>query len=255
MKPLFKVSLLAATVLASAGCQQAKAATAQGDQVQAVAEKAVHFRTDEDKAAYAIGTSFANHLKYNLQAPQEMGVNLKEDLVLKGIQDVFAGDVKLTEEEVQGALETLDKQLAQKMQEQAAERAAEAEKIKQAGDAFRAEFEKQSGVVKTKSGLLYQVLTDATGEKPSETDTVEVHYVGTLIDGTKFDSSYDRGQTASFPLNRVIAGWTEGLQLMPVGSKYKFVIPSELAYGEQDSPTIPANSTLIFEVELVSIGE
>ncbi len=124
---------------------------------------------------------------------------------------------------------------------------------KKAGDDFRAEFEKQEGVVKTESGLLYKVETPAEGEKPKDTDTVQVHYKGTLIDGTQFDSSYDRGEPATFPLNRVIPGWTEGVQLMPVGSKFKFVIPPELAYGDQDTPSIPANSTLVFEVELLKI--
>ncbi|EKO3989065.1 FKBP-type peptidyl-prolyl cis-trans isomerase, partial [Vibrio fluvialis] len=109
------------------------------------------------------------------------------------------------------------------------------------------------GVKKTSTGLLYQVLTPAQGDSPKDTDTVQVHYKGTLTDGTQFDSSYDRGEPATFPLNRVIPGWTEGVQLMQVGSKYKFVIPPELAYGEQDTPTIPANSTLVFEVELLKI--
>ncbi len=252
MKPLFKVSLLAATVLAVVGCQAEEETVQQKEQVQAVAERAVHFKTDEDKAAYAIGVSFGNNLKSNVESTAEIGVEIKKNLVLKGIEDAFADDKKLTEEEIRTALETLDKNIAEKVQAQADAKAAEAKK---AGEEFRAEFEKQEGVKKTESGLLYQVLTTAEGKKPLETDTVEVHYVGTLIDGTKFDSSYDRGQTASFPLNRVIAGWTEGLQLMPVGSKYKFVIPSELAYGEQDTPTIPAHSTLVFEVELFSINK
>ncbi len=136
------------------------------------------------------------------------------------------------------------------MQEQYAAKAEEAKKV---GEEFRAEFEAQEGVMKTDTGLLYQVLTEGEGEKPSAEDVVQVHYKGTLIDGTQFDSSYDRGEPATFPLNRVIPGWTEGVQLMGEGSKYKFVIPSELAYGEQDTPTIPANSTLVFEVELLKI--
>ncbi|EGA71044.1 FKBP-type peptidyl-prolyl cis-trans isomerase [Vibrio sinaloensis DSM 21326] len=255
MKSIFKVSLLAATVALAAGCQKeeepkTETAPAAVEQVQAETGKAVHFKTEDDKAAYAIGVSFANYLSTSLDKPSEIGITLNKDLVLKGIEHVFAGNPELNEEETRAALESLDKRVAETMQKQAAEKAAAA---KADGDKFRAEFEKQEGVVKTDSGLLYQVMTPAEGEQPKDTDTVQVHYKGTLIDGTQFDSSYDRGEPATFPLNRVIPGWTEGVQLMPVGSKFKFVIPPELAYGEQDTPTIPANSTLVFEVELLKI--
>ena len=108
-------------------------------------------------------------------------------------------------------------------------------------------------MITTASGLKYEIMTMGNGEKPNSTDKVEVHYHGTLEDGTVFDSSVDRGQTITFPLNRVIKGWTEGLQLMPVGSKFKFTIPPELGYGSRDLGTIPPNSTLIFEVELFNI--
>jgi len=251
MKSLFKVSLLAATVVLAVGCQKDEAPKADAKPAAAEQTKAATFKTDDEKAAYAIGVSFANYLNTSLDKPREIGIDLDKNLVLKGIQDVFAGKAELNEEDTRASLESLDKRVSEKMQAQAKEKAA---KNKEAGDKFRSEFEKQEGVKKTKSGLLYQVITPADGEKPKETDTVEVHYKGTLIDGTKFDSSYDRGQPATFPLNRVIPGWTEGVQLMPVGSKFKFVIPPELAYGEQDTPTIPANSTLVFEVELLKIN-
>ncbi|RZR09474.1 FKBP-type peptidyl-prolyl cis-trans isomerase [Vibrio vulnificus] len=253
MKSVLKVSLLAATVMLAVGCQKEEAkpaAAPQAEQVQAETGKAVHFKSEDDKAAYAIGVSFASYLSASLDKPSEIGINLNKDLVLKGIEHVFAGNPELNEEETRAALEALDKRVAETMQKKAAEKA---EAAKKAGDEFRAEFEKQEGVVKTDTGLLYQVITPAEGEKPKDTDTVQVHYKGTLTDGTQFDSSYDRGEPATFPLNRVIPGWTEGVQLMPVGSKFKFVIPPELAYGAQDTPSIPANSTLVFEVELLKI--
>ncbi|EJE8549373.1 FKBP-type peptidyl-prolyl cis-trans isomerase [Vibrio vulnificus] len=253
MKSVLKVSLLAATVMLAVGCQKEEAkpaAAPQAEQVQAETGKAVHFKSEDDKAAYAIGVSFANYLSASLDKPSEIGINLNKDLVLKGIEHVFAGNPEVNEEETRAALEALDKRVAETMQKKAAEKA---DAAKKAGDEFRAEFEKQEGVVKTDTGLLYQVITPAEGEKPKDTDTVQVHYKGTLTDGTQFDSSYDRGEPATFPLNRVIPGWTEGVQLMPVGSKFKFVIPPELAYGAQDTPSIPANSTLVFEVELLKI--
>ncbi len=249
MKSLFKVSLLAATVMLAVGCQKDEAPKADVA-APAAQEQAVTFTTDDDKAAYAIGISFANYLNTSLDKPREYGIELNKDLVLKGIEHVFAGKAELSDEDTRAALEALDKRVNDSMQAQAAEKA----KVnKEAGDKFRSDFEKEEGVKKTESGLLYQVITPAEGEQPKDSDTVQVHYKGTLTDGTQFDSSYDRGEPATFPLNRVIPGWTEGVQLMPVGSKFKFVIPPELAYGEQDTPTIPANSTLIFEVELLKI--
>jgi FKBP-type peptidyl-prolyl cis-trans isomerase len=122
-----------------------------------------------------------------------------------------------------------------------------------AGDAFRAENGKKKGVTTTASGLQIETVKEGTGEIPKPTDTVKVHYTGTLIDGTKFDSSVDRGQPATFPLNGVIKGWTEGLQLMKVGGKAHLVIPPEIAYGAQGGGPIPPNSTLIFDVELLEI--
>ena len=133
-----------------------------------------------------------------------------------------------------------------------AEKAAEENKVK--GETFLAENKTKSGVTTTESGLQYKVITEGTGEKPSADDQVTVHYQGKFVDGTVFDSSYERGEPMTFPLGGVIRGWTEGLQLMPVGSKYILWIPAELGYGMQPpSPTIPPNSMLEFEVELLEI--
>lgn len=123
----------------------------------------------------------------------------------------------------------------------------------EAGQKFLAQNKTKAGVKTTASGLQYEVITEGTGPKPTATETVEVNYMGTLLDGTEFDNSYKRGQPISFPLNRVIAGWTEGLQLMPVGSKFKFYIPYNLGYGLNGNGAIPGGSTLVFEVELLSI--
>ena len=129
----------------------------------------------------------------------------------------------------------------------------EAEKNIAEGKKFLEDNAKRDGVTVTDSGLQYEVLSEGKGDKPKAEDVVTVHYVGTLIDGTEFDSSIARGEPTSFPLNQVIPGWTEGVQLMPVGAKYKFVIPSDLAYGENGASTIPGNAVLVFEVELLDI--
>lgn len=271
MKPIFKVSLLAATVLLAVGCQKEETKapeTEAATQVEQTTDAAksdtantAEFKTEDDKAAYAIGLSFAQYLSQSMAKQSEIGLDLNQDLILEGIQDAFAEKGKLSDDELKATLESLDKRVAAQMEEKAkadAEKAkVEAEKNKKAGDEFRAKFEKEDGVTKTDSGLLYKVLTPAKdgAASPKATDTVVVHYKGTLIDGTEFDSSYKRNAPATFPLDRVIPGWTEGVQLMKVGEKAEFVIPPELAYGEQASPSIPGNSTLVFEVELKEIKD
>ncbi len=251
MKSMFKVSLLAATIMLVAGCQEeAKQAEVTAQAQATETAKTLEFKNEDEKAAYAIGVSFANYLSASLDKPKELGVELNKDLVLKGIEHAFADSSEMSEADARKALEDFDKRLNDLAASQAAEKSAA---VKKAGDDFRAEFAKQEGVKQTESGLLYQVITEGTGASPLATDTVEVHYKGTLTDGTQFDSSYDRNEPATFPLDRVIAGWTEGVQLMKEGAKFKFVIPPELAYGENDTPTIPANSTLIFEVELLKV--
>jgi FKBP-type peptidyl-prolyl cis-trans isomerase FkpA len=169
---------------------------------------------------------------------------------MRGFEDALAGNAKIDEEKIREVLTALDESVRTKQEEKAK---VESEKSKVEGEKYLAENANKEGVMVTESGLQYEVLSQGEGAKPVATDVVKVHYKGTLLDGTEFDSSYSRNEPTTFPLNRVIPGWTEGLQLMPVGSKYKFTIPSDLAYGDRDLGKIPANSTLIFEVELLEI--
>ncbi|MCB1089313.1 MAG: FKBP-type peptidyl-prolyl cis-trans isomerase [Verrucomicrobiae bacterium] len=198
-------------------------------------ESAPKPETQEQKFGYAYGNAVARQLKKG-------GIPIDLDQFAQAMRDVFAGkESVLTDAEVEATFEKA-RQLAEQ---------AKAE----AGKAFLAENGKKEGVKTTASGLQYEVIKEGTGSAPAATDTVKVHYRGTLIDGTEFDSSLNR-EPISFPLNRVIPGWTEGLQLMKVGAKYRFAIPYNLAYGEAGSPPdIPPFSTLVFEVELLGIGE
>jgi FKBP-type peptidyl-prolyl cis-trans isomerase FkpA len=182
---------------------------------------------------------------------------IKDDIDIKVVEQALEQTLKgdktsLTQEE---ALQVRQAYMQQMQSKRVAEQKAAAEKNKSEGSAFLAKNKSKSGVKTTASGLQYEVEKEGTGPKPKATDTVKVNYLGTKIDGTKFDSSYDRGQPATFPLNGVIKGWSEGLQLMPVGSKYKFYVPADLAYGENAPGPIGPNATLIFEVELLGIED
>ncbi|TEW54605.1 FKBP-type peptidyl-prolyl cis-trans isomerase [Psychromonas sp. RZ22] len=247
MKNVFKVSLLAAAVAFTVGCN-AKDEPATTAQTQEAA--AVTFKSDNDKAAYAIGASFSRYVETTLDKQAEFGMELDKEVILEGISDTLRGKSKLTDEDTIQTLKAYDarvQEAAQKAQQEAAEKAAADAK------AFLDKNAKAEGVTVTESGLQYSVITKAEGPKPSADDLVTVHYVGTLIDGTEFDSSISRGEPVQFPLNGVIPGWTEGVQLMSVGEKYKFVIPADLAYGEKGAGPIPPGATLIFEVELLAI--
>jgi FKBP-type peptidyl-prolyl cis-trans isomerase len=204
--------------------------------------------SDMDKAAYAIGFDIGSSLK-----DQDV-TDLNLDLVYKGMADAQSGtDTLMTQDEMMEALQTFQTTMMERQQAKA-ERVA-SENIT-AGEAFLAENATKEGVQTTQSGLQYKIITPGDGPKPQATDRVTVHYRGTLLDGTEFDSSYSRGEPASFGLNQVIPGWTEGVQLMNVGSTYEFYIPSNLAYGERGAGgTIGPNATLIFQVELISIGQ
>jgi len=201
----------------------------------------LQLKTLQDKASYAIGANIGNSIK---NQPQK----INSTALIAGLKDVL-NDKKplLSKEEMMQAFKALQEKSQAKAK-------AEGEKNLKAGQVFLKKQARKTQVKKTSSGLLYKILKRGKGQQPVATDTVEVNYKGTLINGTEFDSSYSRGKPVTFPLNRVIPGWTEGVQLMKVGSKYRFYVPSNLAYGEMSpSPKIPPNSTLIFDIELLKI--
>ena len=205
---------------------------------------AAELDTEEKKLGYIIGMDIGKSLR-------EQGTDVDLDSLIDAIKATYNGEelAMTTEEAALVRQEYVQKRQA----EQQAAAAAVGETNLVAGQAFLAENATKEGVQTTASGLQYKVETMGTGAKPVATDTVKVHYRGTLLDGTEFDSSYARNEPISFGLNRVIAGWTEGVQLMPVGSKFMFYIAPDLAYGEGGGGPIPPNSTLIFEVELLDI--
>jgi len=206
--------------------------------------------TDKDKASYAIGMNIGKGLKDNLKKDS---VDVNNDILVRGMKDALTGaKPALTDEEAQTVLTALQTNLRKHAQEV---RDAEATKNSKVGEEFLATNKSKPGVVTLPSGLQYKVITEGSGPKPTTTDVVVCNYKGTLVDGTEFDSSYKRGKPATFPVGQVIKGWTEALQLMPVGSKWELAIPPSLAYGDrgtQGGPIGP-NATLLFEVELLSI--
>jgi len=208
-------------------------------------EKKPQITTLKDKVSYGIGMNIGKDFK-----TQEIDIDV--DLLARGIKDALAGgEMLLTEDQVREAFETLQKDLIAKQESKSKELA---EKNKKEGETFLAENGKKEGVVTLPSGLQYKVIEEGSGKTPTASDTVTVNYRGTLIDGSEFDSSYKRGEPASFPVGGVIAGWTEALQLMKEGAKWQLVIPSDLAYGERGAgPVIGPNATLVFDVELIKI--
>jgi len=204
-------------------------------------------KTELDSVSYAIGLSVAGNVKSSFD-------DFDNDLFIQGFMNAIdSANIQLEEADAQKVVQVY---FQKKQKEEAAERAAEGLKNKEAGEAFLAENKAKDGVQTTESGLQYIVLKEGTGEKPTTASKVKVHYHGTLLDGTVFDSSVDRGEPAEFGVTQVIKGWTEGLQLMPLGSKYKFFIPQELAYGANPRPggAIKPYATLIFDVELLEIN-
>jgi FKBP-type peptidyl-prolyl cis-trans isomerase len=231
------LAIIACLVVMNAGAQTTKKPTTV-KKPTTTATPAVKLKNLTDSASYAMGVSMAN-----FYAQQGIS-NINSALVAQAIRDVYAKKkTNITEAQANEIIMELMQQ-------------AQMIKVKPAiaaSQKFLEANKKRPGVKTTASGLQYEVITEGTGPKPTAADEVTVNYAGTLIDGTEFDNSYKRGQPISFNLGGVIKGWTEGLQLMPVGSKYKFYIPSELGYGLHGTGPIPGGSALIFEVELVGI--
>lgn len=211
---------------------------------QVNAQENLVLKNQKDKISYIIGMDIGTNLK-------KQSIGIDSNILAKGVKDALAGTKPLlTEQEIQETMMAFQKEMMAKQAEVAKKNKAE-------GEAFLAENKKKEGVKALLSGLQYKVIKAGTGKKPKSTDTVTAHYRGTLINGTEFDSSYKRGQPATFPVSGgMIPGWTEALQLMEEGAKWQLFIPPNLAYGEQGAGRdIGPNATLIFEIELVSIQE
>jgi len=202
-------------------------------------------KTQKDKISYSVGVSVARNF-------QQQGVEINPDVMIVGLKDALTGGkLQFTEDEIHKILNTYQEELRLK---QAKARDAAAEKNGKDGAAFLAANKMQKGVVTLPSGLQYKILKEGDGRKPTDADTVECHYRGTLVNGTEFDSSYRAGKPVSFKVTGVIPGWTEALKLMSVGSKWQLFIPSQLAYGERGAGNrVGPRETLIFDVELIAI--
>lgn len=242
MKSLFKASLLATTLAFTFAAPQVMAAEAKA--------QSSAFKNAEERNAYALGASLGSYMQNSLEEQKTIGINLDNAQLLAGVQDAFNGKSKMTDAEVEETLRQFEGQVKEAADKKMKEESASNEKK---GAEYREKYAKEKGVVKTKSGLLYKIEKEGTGAKPKADETVVVHYKGSLIDGTEFDSSYTRNEPLTIPLNSVIKGWTEGLVNLKKGGKMQLVIPADLAYGENGVPGIPANSTLVFDVELLDI--
>lgn len=238
----------ATTVVALGGCNKAPAPDTAKSATPADAKAIPGLPTEKQRSGYVLGMEIGKSLK---PIKDEVDIAALEKAIRTTLD---GGKLLLDDKQAQEVRETFMQKIQAK---RVADQALATAKNAKEGDEFLAKNAKVAGVTTTASGLQYQVLTPATGAKPKADDVVTVHYKGTLLDGTKFDSSYDRGQPATIPLGQVVPGWREGIQLMPVGSKYRLWIPAKLGYGEAGTPggPIPPNSTLVFDVELIGIGK
>ncbi len=242
------VILVSVFLILAVGCQSSDTGSDTGSDSGSTGDtgsRKVDLDSEKAKISYAIGSDMGKRMR-----------NIKEELDLsilfQGFRDGMGGDdkIQMPAADVHKVLQEFSQKMRQRAQE---ERKAQADKNLAEGEAFLKENATKEGVVTTETGLQYKVLKEGTGALPKATDTVEVHYRGTLLDGTEFDSSYKKGTPAKFALHRVIPAWTEGVQLMKVGSKYMFFVPSKLGYGERGSRSIGPNAVLTFEIELLSI--
>ncbi|GGA64023.1 peptidyl-prolyl cis-trans isomerase [Neiella marina] len=251
-------AVVAAMLTVACNAEKEAPAATEATAEQPVATE-VSFASDREKQSYATGAFMGQQMIRMVDAYKELGIELDAAQLEKGIIAGISGTSQLDEATLQEVLTALESErmtavqaLQAKAQEEQQAKMAEA---KAAGEAFLAENAKKEGVTVTESGLQYEVIAAGEGDSPAASDQVKVHYTGTLIDGTEFDSSHKRGEPAVFFLNQVIPGWTEGVQLMKPGAKYKLYIPSELGYGEHGAgANIPGNSALVFEVELIEIN-
>ena len=232
---------------APAASAKGPAAAAKKPATAAKTAAPLTLKTDKEKFSYAVGMRMGTNFK-------KQSVPVDVNILARGVKDGMAGGkTLLTDQEAQAAITNVQKEMQAKQQEKMKEAAGTNKKV---GEAFLAGNKSKEGIVALPSGLQYKILTAGTGPKPAATDSVVCNYRGTLIDGKEFDSSYKRGQPNTFPVTGVIKGWTEALQLMPVGSKWQLFIPSDLAYGDRGAGAdIGPGATLIFEVELLSIED
>lgn len=257
-----KITALAASLVFLAACNQStkeEATEAQpaAPEIAAQDNTALDLNDELAKVSYALGSSAGTAMLRNIESLDGTDIELDVNIIAQAFTDSIEGSSQLNEAQMQEVMKEFQTKVSAAMQEkqklEQAEQAKVAEENIAKGSAYLEANKAKEGVLVTESGLQYKVITPGNGKSPAETDRVKVHYKGTLIDGTEFDSSYKRGQAATFGLNQVISGWTEGLQLMKEGAKWEFTIPSEMAYGAAARPTIPGNSVLVFEVELLEV--